>query len=372
MVRYKFSRKINQEFATTLRKRVNAYFKEHEVSRNANPGMVGKSIFALSIYFALYATAMFSGIDHLGVMFGLWMGMGLSVCFIGVAVMHDALHSSYSRNKNVNRLMSFSAVVIGVDPKLWQLQHNVLHHTYTNIEGADEDIADRYVLRFSPHQQRRWFHRFQHIYAIFFYGLSTVIWVMFKDFVKPYRYHKKGLIKGGKELRNQYILTISRKLGYYVAFLVLPMLILPYAWWMTVLLFLAMHFVTGVALTLIFQTAHVIPSSEFMDPEDEIIEENWAVHQLVTTANFATDNKFLTWMIGGLNYQVEHHLFPNICHVHYPRIAHIVRQTAAEFNLPYYSQKTFLVAIWNHFRMLRQLGQPNPVFSVKGVTVNPL
>lgn len=358
MIRYRFSRKINQEFTVELRSRVNAYFRDNEVSRTATPQMVFKSVFALSIYFAMYAVMIFAGISNLWVMFGLWMGLGLGVAFIGVAVMHDALHSSLSRNKLVNRLMSISAVVIGVDPNLWKYQHNVLHHTYTNIEGADEDIADRYVLRFTPHQPRRWFHRYQHIYAILLYGLSTVAWVMYKDFTKPFKYSKKGLIKPGKDLRKQFINTVLRKAGYYIAFLVVPMLVLPFPFWMIILFFLAMHFVTGIALTLVFQTAHVIPSTEFYDPEGENIDENWAVHQLFTTANFAVGNRTVTWLVGGLNHQIEHHLFPNICHVHYPKIARIVKQTAQDFNLPYYAQSSFSSAILNHFKMLRKLGRP--------------
>lgn len=357
MVQYTFSRKLDQDFSTTLRKRVNAYFKENGVERKANGVMVFKTIFIIALFLATYFTILFSGITNLWLMFGLWGFMGLVITIIGTSVMHDGLHGSFSRKKSVNALVGASARILGVAPEIWQMQHNVLHHTYTNIEHADEDIEHRYVLRFSPFQPKKWFHRYQHIYALFFYGLSSLLWVVRKDFVKPFHFKKIGLIKTQKEFNRLYAKIVAWKLVYYFYYIAIPIILLPFPVWQTLLMFLFSHVIAGIAMTLIFQSAHVVPAANFVEQEEKEIQENWSVHQLKTTANFASNNTFLTWLIGGLNHQVEHHLFPNICHVHYPQISRIVKKTAEEFSLPYHNQRTFGVAIMNHFKMLKALGR---------------
>ncbi len=357
MIRYKFSRQINQEFAVTLKKRVNDYFKESELSLNGNSQMAFKSILALGSYFTSLGIVIFSGTTNLWLLFGLYIFMGFSAAFIGTAVMHDALHSSFSKNKWVNRVMGISAVMLGADPNMWKFQHNVLHHTYTNIEHADEDIASRYIFRFTPNQPKRWFHRYQHIYAVFFYGISTMLWVSYRDFVKIVTYRKMGLIKSKKEFSNLWVKLVVRKLVYYGVFIVLPIVMTPLPFWLVLVLWATMMFIAGLMLSLIFQSAHVVPTTSFVAQESAEIEENWVVHQIVSTSNFAMHNKVLSWLIGGLNYQVEHHLFPHICHVHYPGIAKIVQETTKEFDLPYYAEKTFFSAVMKHFKMLRALGK---------------
>ena len=282
------------------------------------------------------------------------MGMGLA--FIGTSVMHDSLHGSYSKKKTVNSVIGTCTWLIGVDAMVWKLQHNVLHHSYTNIEHADEDIEPRFVLRFSPHQPKRWFHKYQHIYAFFFYAISTLIWVTIKDFAKLFSYKKKNFIKSGKEFNMCLLGLIFRKLSYHFVFLFIPIYVLAIPTGLVILMFVTMHMTAGILLTLVFQPAHVIHSSEFIMQEEEKVEQNWSVHQLLTTCNFGMRSWWVTWFSGGLNHQIEHHLFPNICHVHYPRLAKIVQKTTKEYNLPYHAQKTFGKAIVGHFKMLRELG----------------
>ena len=182
MIRYKFSRTLDTEFSDVLRKRANAYFKENELRKDANTTMWVKSAVALSFYLIPFAFILSGMTQNLWILFGLWMLMGFGKAFVGMSVMHDSVHGSYSKNKKTNNLMAFTARLLGMDPVVWNVQHNVLHHTYPNIEGADEDIAPRYVMRFSPNQPLRWFHRFQHIYVWFFYGLSTFQWVTIQGF----------------------------------------------------------------------------------------------------------------------------------------------------------------------------------------------
>ncbi len=355
--RYKFSKELDIEFLATLRRRVNEHFQTRSISKYGNYNMVIKSIFMFTLYFAPLILMLTGIITNVWVLLALWMIMGLGKGGIGLSIMHDANHGAYSSNKNVNLWMGYSVNLIGANAALWKIQHNVLHHTYTNIHEADEDIDVPMFLRFSPHQKRYWIHRFQHLYVWFFYGISTLTWVTFRDFTQLARFKKKGLISE-KKAKKELLQIIGWKLLYFSYILVLPMLILPVSPWMVLFFFFCMHFVTGLTLSLIFQTAHVMPTSDFPLPNEEgSMESNWAVHQLATTTNFSPRSKIFSWLIGGLNYQVEHHLFSNICHIHYKDISKIVSKTASEFNIPYYSQRNFVLAVWSHIKMLHALGR---------------
>ncbi|MEM7550562.1 MAG: acyl-CoA desaturase [Bacteroidota bacterium] len=367
MIHYKFSKDINKEFSDLLKVRVNEYFRTNKLQKKANFEMFCKSALALSLYLIPYFIILFAGITNVPTLFVLWILMGFGISFIGTSIMHDALHGAYSNNKLVNSIMGFSAALLGVDPTMWKIQHNVLHHTYTNIEDADEDIEPRFVLRFSPHQPKRWFHEFQHLYVWFFYSMSTVIWITAKDFVKLFKYREKGFVKAGSDFRKKLMFIAFRKASYFAFFLVLPIVMLDIPVGTTLLMFFTMHFVAGMSLSLIFQPAHVIETSNFIEQDEEWINENWSVHQILTTTNFAMKSKFIYWFSGGLNFQLEHHLFPNICHVHYPAISKILQKTTSEFNLPYHAKKTFLGAIYAHYKMLKDLGASSPVSVEKPV-----
>lgn len=357
MVHYKFSRKINKEFASALRKRVADYFKENEIQKHGNTHMNVKLIIALSLFIVPYIIMIAGLITSFTGVYMLYLIMGIGTAFIGTGVMHDALHGSYSANSIKNKIVGFSATLVGADPETWKMQHNVLHHSYTNIEHADEDIAPRYVLRFTPNQPLRWFHKYQHFYAPFFYSLTTLVWITYKDFVKTWNYHNIGLIKKKSDAWSLTFRVLIRKIFYYGTILVLPAILLPISFGWIVLMFLSMHIVTGIILSLVFQLAHIMPTSEFIEQEEEMVEENWLAHQLLVTSNYAPKNPIVTWFTGGLNHQVEHHLFPNICHVHYPKLADIVSETAREFGIPYYAEPSVASALRSHFKMLKDLGR---------------
>ena len=246
---------------------------------------------------------------------------------------------------------------MGGNSSLWKIQHNHLHHAYTNIQGVDEDIDVPVFLRLSPHAKKYMIQRFQHMYFWFFYSLSTLTWVTFKNTLQIFRYRKTGLLTGKRVLVKELIQEIAWKSFYYGYVLILPMLLLPVSPWIILAAFAIMHFITGLGLGLIFQTAHVMPTSQYPLPDlNGNMNNNWAIHQLLTTSNFSPESRIFSWLIGGLNYQIEHHLFPNICHIHYKNISKIVRKTAADFGIPYYVQPSFATAIQNHVRMLQYLG----------------
>jgi linoleoyl-CoA desaturase len=297
--------------------------------------------------------------------------MGFGTAGIGLSIMHDANHGSYSKKKWINNLLGFSLNLIGGHSFNWRVQHNVLHHTYTNIHEVDEDISPRGVIRMCPESIWRPIHKYQHFYAWFLYGLLTFIWILFKDFVRLVRYQKDGLVKKQKaSLLQEWIILIITKTVYITYMFLLPLLVTPFSFWQIFLGFFVMHYIAGFILAIIFQPAHVIEGTAYPMPDETgNLENNWAIHQMLTTTNFGHREKLFSWYVGGLNYQVEHHLFPNICHVHYRQIAPIVEKTAKEFGVPYKSQDTFLRAIAAHARLLKELGvrprmlKPMPVMA---------
>lgn len=350
----------NRQFYMTVKKRVDEYFKQNNISRYADYRMIIKSIIMLTLYLTPYFLLVtnFSSNGYVQIALCILMGFGMSG--IGLAIMHDAVHGTYSKNQKVNDFMAMSMGLIGGSALNWRLQHNILHHTFTNIDGHDEDIAPLGFLRFSPHAEYRKIHRFQFIYAWFFYGLMTLMWATTKDFNQLTRYHKMGLLKThNRNYKKEYFRLFMYKLFYWGFTIGIPMLTVDLVWWKILLGFGIMHFTCGLMLALIFQPAHVIEETDFPTPDNQShqMADDWASHQLKTTANFAPKAWLLSWFVGGLNYQVEHHLFPTICHVHYKKIAPIVQETAKEFNLPYHSKKTFLEALSSHAKMLYDLGR---------------
>ena len=321
--------------------------------------MILKTIVMIALYIVPYTFMLIAGTDNLLLFYALWFLMGIGMVGIGTGVMHDSNHGSYSDNKTLNKWMSRIILLIGGYDANWRIQHNILHHTYTNIDGLDHDLEAGFFLRFSPHQKQYKMHRFQHVYAWFLYGLLTLQWATIKDFRQVIQYHKLDLLKKEKLTLTKALFQVTLyKLFYYSYLFIVPIVVFGFAWQYVVLGFVIMHFIAGLALSVIFQLAHVIEDCEFpATPDDRKMKNNWAVHQLLNTADFSPKSPFMNWFVGGLNHQIEHHLFPHISHIHYRKIAPIVRKTAEEFGLPYYVQPTLVHAVWEHGRLLRNLGK---------------
>lgn len=344
-------------FYATLRKRVDSYFKENNISRNYNAQMVIKTIVLLASYIVPFVLLLTLN-PSFGIAIILWSIMGLGLAGIGMGIMHDANHEAYSKNKSVNFWLGQTIYLIGGARHNWKVQHNVLHHTYTNVADYDEDIDEKLILKFTPHDTSKWYHRFQPIYAILFYGITVIYWCSVKDFLQYFRYNRKGLnnVSPGENRMILFKIVLS-KIIFFSVFLVMPTVLFHIPFLEVLTGFLIMSFISGVVLTVIFQLAHTVEGTSHPLPnEAHTIENNWAVHQLSTTVNFSRHNKILSWYLGGLNFQVEHHLFPNICHVHYPQISEIVKSTAEEFGIPYLENKSFGTALASHIRALKHFG----------------
>jgi linoleoyl-CoA desaturase len=359
----RFAPKGKDSFYDAVVARVTAYFETHHISPYANTSMWVKTMVMLLLYFVPYwliVTGLGAGNPWL--FFGLWFLMGMGMSGLGTSVMHDANHGTYSPDKKINNFISHILEVIGGYTVTWRIQHNVLHHTYTNVAGLDGDIDSIKLLRFSPRQPRYWFHRYQYIYAWFFYMIMTLYWMTAKDYLQVVRYKQHDLLIKQKVSLKQAILRITLyKLFYYAYILVLPILFSGEPWIFIIIGFLLMHFTAGLFLSCIFQPSHIMEASAFSSPVQtdgaRQMEDTWAVHEIVNTTDFAPHNHILSWFAGGLNYQIEHHLFTGVCHVHYRKLAPIVQSTTADFGLPYHVQPSFFEALRKHAQMLKKLGR---------------
>ncbi len=346
------------EFHATLNRRVEAFFIEKGISQNANAHMIWKTIILLSMYFLPFI-ALLAGHFSLPIALVFWTLIGAGKAGIGMSVMHDALHGAYSNNKKLNEMMGWALNLLGASIFNWRVQHNLLHHTFTNIEHHDEDMDIKELLRFSPHKPHRPWHRFQHIYCFGLYAISTLFWCTGRDFLLFFKYKNLGF---NPQTLPQNVVSFGRiillKICYLGVIFGLPIAFFGFSFFEIMIGFLWMHVVAGVFLSLVFQCAHTVEGTNLRQPDGVgTIEEHWAINQIENTVNFAPNHRVWTWFFGGLNYQVEHHLFPRVCHVHYPKIAPIVQATAKEFGLPYHQIPTFGRAIKSHIATLWRYGQ---------------
>jgi len=352
--RLKFIDTNNSQFFATVKRNVDQYFKNNNLSKNANGFMIFKTIFFFGgvwVFYGLIMSQQFS----ITTMLLLAMLMGVFKACVGFNVSHDALHGSYSSKEWVNTVLGYSFSVLGANRSVWQVSHNIVHHTFTNIEGHDEDlIVAPGLIRLTPGDKKTKIQRFQHYYAFILYGLASISWVLRKDYIKMFQ-EKIGQHVTNHYSKRDYFELFFFKGLYYVIFIVLPLVFLNITWWQFIIGFVAMHFAMGLTLGLVFQLAHVVEETSFPEPnESGNIEEAWAVHQMYTTANFGMHSFLTSFICGGLNFQVEHHLFPKVCHIHYPAISKIVKETAESMNVPYLYNDTFFTALQSHYQVLKK------------------
>jgi linoleoyl-CoA desaturase len=289
--------------------------------------------------------------------------LGVNLAALGFNVMHEGGHQSFSRYPWLNSASAYLLNALGGNSYFWKVKHNINHHTYTNIIGHDADIEVGPLLRLHREQRRYWFHQFQHLYWVLLYGLTYIAWVYYQDFAKYF----SGNIGPGMPYpalsRREHLIFWITKIGYVAVYVVLPILMVgPLK---ALVGYGIVTFVCGLLISVVFQLAHVVENTQFptfTSPEGQFnrIEEEWAVHQMNTTSNFATGNKLISWLVGGLNFQVEHHLFPRISHVHYPRISQLVKETCLEFNVPYLEYPSMSGAFYSHLQHLHSLGKALP------------
>jgi linoleoyl-CoA desaturase len=355
-------------FGVEVRKRVNAYLHDRKMSPKGGWAIIVKAIVMLGIYIAPFVLLL-TGQFNVATAFLLVMLMGIGEAGVGMSVMHDAAHGAFSSRQWVNKLFGSSMYLLGSNTLNWKIQHNVLHHTYTNIygfagtkiSGFDEDIETKAVIRLCDHAPLKKYHQYQHIYAFFLYGLMTLSKLV-TDFSQLLKYNRAGMTRDQKVSETTELLKLAvGKIIYLTIIIGLPFMLTAYAWWQILIGFAIMHITAGMIMGTVFQMAHVVEGATQPLPNEQgVIQTDWAVHEIQATSDFARNNLLLNWYIGGLNFQIEHHLFPHVSHIHYRSIAPVVEQTVREFNFAYNLKPTFLKALASHARRLRELGRWTP------------
>jgi linoleoyl-CoA desaturase len=354
MAKVSFNNK-QQLFYTSLKSAVDKYFENTGKRKTGNIHLYTKTVVFIVAAFAFYALMLFAPMPLLLKVVSSML-LGFVLACIGFNVMHDALHGSFSSRKSVNKIFGLTLNALGGNSFIWKQKHNIIHHTYTNIDGVDDDIAKSPFIRMCGTQ--RWVpaHRIQHIYTPVLYALSSMIWILFQDFEKYFRKKIVDTPLSRMSVNDHLIFWIS-KILYIVFYIVIPMVVL--GWQNGLICFISMHLLLGLTLSIVFQLAHVVEETEFdsVSANGKNIDNEWAMHQVKTTSNFSPGNKIHTWYMGGLNYQIEHHLFPRISHVHYPALSKLVQSQCEAFNLPYNQQPTLRSAVVSHFRFIKMLGR---------------
>lgn len=345
----------DNSFHRELRRRVDAEFKRSGTRQRDSAQMYLKTAIILGVFALAYVALVFLADSWWqGLLPGLVLGIAMAA--IGFNIMHDGGHQAYSERRWVNRLMALALDLVGGSSYIWQWKHARFHHTWVNVAGHDSDIDLGVLGRLSPQQPRRPWHRWQHLYLWPLYGVTAIRWHLYGDFrdmatgtvgERPFDRPKGWDLAG----------FVGGKLVFFTLAFGLPLFFHSLG---TVLLFYALvSAVAGVLLALVFQMAHVVEEAAFPLPDasGRQMETPWAIHQLQTTVDFARGNRVLGWLIGGLNFQVEHHLFPRISHVHYPLVARVVEDACREFGVTYREHRTFGAGIASHYRLLRRLGR---------------
>jgi linoleoyl-CoA desaturase len=346
----------NNAFANSLKKAVDDYFTEKNIAKTGDWRLYTKTVTLIITGLVAYWSLML--VDMNGwFAAGLAMFLGINCAGIGFSIMHDANHGSYSPNSKINDLLGLTLNALGANSYFWKQKHNILHHTYTNIDGIDDDIAKSPIIRQCESQVWVPAHKVQHFYLPFVYSLSAIFWIFIMDFAKYFGRDINGTPAWKLKTSNHIVFWLT-KINYAVFFIALPIYFWGAGAWVAG--FFIFNTALGLTLALIFQLAHVVEITEFEHlPLDTTkhLESAWAEHQVKTTCNFAMGNPFINWYVGGLNFQVEHHLFPKVSHVHYPAISKIVQAKCKEFGLPYNYYPTMWGALRSHFRFMKQLGQ---------------
>jgi linoleoyl-CoA desaturase len=342
-------------FTQELKKRINAYFEDNNIAKTGNYKLFSKAIILICSIIAVYTHLVFFTPPTIIAILECVI-LAAIVAAIGFNVMHDGGHGSFSENKVLNKIAAHSLDVLGGSSYMWNHKHNIIHHTYTNVEGVDDDIETMPFIRMCNNHPVYKAHKYQHLYFWFFYGLLYFAWIFHTDY-KKYFSKKIGDISIGKMPLTDNIIFWTAKALFAIIFMAIPIWQLGFLPWLTG--FGIFLFSTGVIIAMVFQLAHAVESTETVQTtgyNPTKIEDEWTVHQLKTTANFATSNRVVNWFTGGLNFQVEHHLFPKISHVHYPAISKIIKECCAQYDIKYNEYKRTRDAIWSHIKFLKNMG----------------
>ena len=344
------------EFHRALCERVNQYFAESGRSRRSSSAMLGKTFFMLAWLAVTYVLLVFV-VSSPWLIALLAASMALAIAGVGFTVQHDANHGALSDKRWANRLAALSLDLIGGSSYLWRWRHNVMHHNFPNVAGVDDDINIGILARVSPEQPHYQLHRFQHFYLWFLYGFVAFRWQWIYDY-KEMAQSRIGGIDIPRANRVDTTLFAVGKAVFISLALIIPMLFNPV--WAVLLVYAVVMFSVSILMAVVFQLAHCVEDADFPETpiNNETMPTDWAEHQLRSSVDFARSNRVLGWYLGGLNFQVVHHLFPKVCHVHYAALSKLLEETCEQYGITYRTQPSFRAALASHYRWIKKMGRP--------------
>lgn len=337
-----------------LRRRVQEYFTDNNIGQTGNTSLLLKALLMVTSFALVYThLVFFTPVWYWAIAECLLLGVIISA--IGFNVLHDGSHGSFSNNKLTCKMAAYSISMLGASHYMWNMKHNMIHHTYTNVDGVDDDIALAHLMRLSPEQKKNKLHKFQYLYFGVLYMLLYVFWVFYSDYAKYFKGFI-GITPLKKMSLTDHIMFWAVKVYHAIVFVVVPIIFVGFWYWL--IGFLIASCLAGFILSIVFQLAHTVEHTAFpvADIDTNKLPDEFAIHQIKTTANFATKNKIVSWFVGGLNFQIEHHLFPKISHVHYPAISKIVKAVCMEYQLNYIEYPSVQSAVVAHVKFLKRMG----------------
>ncbi len=343
---------VAPSFPKVLRRRLDNFFAGTKISPKADRSMWLKIAVGLSVLLGSWI-AIYTLRPDSWRFVALYLLGGLAQTFLLLNIAHDSNHNAISTVPAVNKLLNYVFDVCGISSYMWRILHHRGHHSCINLQGEDDALTGRGIFRFTPHEPRTAMHRFQHIYALFFYALFSLDYIFVRDF-EAFFFPSHDYLKSAKHPPREYAILFAGKALYVTYMLVLPVVVLGKPLLVVALAFLLVHLIIGLTVSLVFQTSHTVDSTHFPSARNEF--DNSVYHIFATTADYATENPLVAWLTGGLNHHITHHLCPAVCHTHYAPLTRIVKQTAEEFGVPYRQHPTMTRAIVHHLILLKQLG----------------
>ena len=345
----------NRAFELDIRQRVDAYFQQRTgLDKTGSWQMYLKTIIVLACFAIFYVLLAFMARNVWQALL-LAILLGLSTAGIGFNIAHDGGHKAYAKALWVNKLMAATMDLVGVSSYVWFWKHAVIHHRYVNITGYDTDIDIGVIGRLSPHTTRLPIHRWQHFYLWFLYGLLAIKMQFVDDFKRVMR-GRIGKHEFPRPTGWELVIFVAGKMVFLALAFCIPLLFHPF--WVVLFFYGVTVSVVGLTMAVVFQLPHCVGQAAFPIPEGGRMINPWAAHQASVTLDFARGNSIVSWPLGGLNYHLEHHLFPTICHIHYPALTKIVEQTCRDHGIRYAEHTSFWTGLAAHYRWLRQMGLP--------------
>ena len=339
-------------FPKVLRRRLDRFFADGKVSPKANPMMWTKIATGVTVLLGSWI-AIYTLRPSSWAFITLYLLGGLAQTFLLLNIAHDSNHNAISSAPLVNKALNYAFDLCGINSYMWRILHHRGHHSCINLHGEDDALTGRGIFRFTPHEPRASWHRFQHIYGLLFYAMFSLDYVFVRDF-EAFFFPKHDYLRRTRHPLREYVILFASKAFYVTYMLVLPIALLHKSPWLVLGAFLLVHLVVGLSVSLVFQTTHTVDTTYFPAERGEF--DNGVYHIFATTADYATDNPVVGWLAGGLNHHIAHHLCPFVCHTHYASLTRIVKETAAEFGVPYRQHPTMSRAIVHHLILLKQLG----------------